>query len=68
MKLKPPVHAVGCDCSVCWARHYCDALVLFPDPQAHPAPLFTVNYADNQAMPLSDCNITPVTALNGRKA
>lgn len=24
------MHVLGCDCSVCWAHNYCDALVLFP--------------------------------------
>lgn len=68
MVLKPPAHAVGCDCSVCWVKHYCDALKLFPDPQPQHPPLFIVNYGDSHNMPFPDCNMTPVTTLSGRKA
>lgn len=68
MVLKPPAHALGCDCSVCWAKHYCDALKLFPDSQPQHTPLFTVNYREFKYMDYSDCDMTPVTTLSGLKA
>lgn len=61
-------HPVACDCSVCWVKHHCDALKLFPDSQSQHTSLFIVNYADNQTIPFSDCDMTPVTTLSGLKA
>lgn len=68
MKLKAPVHELGCDCSVCWVKHHCDALAMLPGPQPQQAPLSTVNYADNQTPPLFDCNMPTGIELSGRKA
>ena len=28
------MHATGCACSVCWARNYCDALLVMPYTEA----------------------------------
>lgn len=38
------MHISTCSCSVCWARNYCDALVLFPDPEPAFSPPLPPDY------------------------
>lgn len=61
-------HPAACDCSVCWAKNYCDALKLFPDPQPRHTPPFPVNYKDCQDMGFFARNMRRLIALSGRKS